>query len=109
MIEATHQGNRVIVKGNVKSPTDSQEIGEAMQIVKQSHPIIILRLVDSISVTSSLIGQIRKTIGARMDPSTIKLDTGNTRYAVELEYGNPRVGEVLDTLMGHLGFVFRKI
>jgi len=54
-------GNKIIIKGNVKSIKDYEDIKEALDKLAH-HKYIIIELVDSISLTSSVIGYLSKLI-----------------------------------------------
>ena len=52
-------GNRIIIKGNIKSFNDSQTIKSVIENLTK-YEEIILDLKDSISITSALIGYLTK-------------------------------------------------
>ena len=52
--------NRLVITGNVKSIQDSEEIKRALQDIAKDHINIELILLDSISLTSSVIGFLVK-------------------------------------------------
>jgi len=55
-------GNKIIVKGNVKSIKDFTNIKKAIDPIILHDKYIIIDLVDSISLTSSVIGYLSKLV-----------------------------------------------
>ena len=55
-------GSTMTVRGNIKSIQDFQEIKEAVDKMVQSNPVVHFELLESMSLTSSLIGYINKLI-----------------------------------------------
>ena len=55
-------GSTMTVRGNIKSIQDFQEIKEGVEGMIQSNPVIHFELLESMSLTSSVIGYINKLI-----------------------------------------------
>ena len=55
-------GSTMTVRGNIKSIQDFQEIKEGEEGMIQSNPVIHFELLESMSLTSSVIGYINKLI-----------------------------------------------
>lgn len=69
--------NRLIITGNVKSIQDSEEIKRALQDIAKDHISIELILLDSISLTSSVIGFLVKL--AQKDRKNILLKVADNQ------------------------------
>jgi len=70
-------GNVVTIKGNIKTVMDYQSIKENIDSVAASHDAITVRIVDSISITSSIIGYFNKLI--LKDKVKIEMKVGNSQ------------------------------
>ncbi len=81
----THSGNIITIDGNIKSISDYQTIKSTIDGVVSTHKSIILNIIDSISITSSVIGYFNKLV----------LKDGIT---IEMRVGNPQLMELLDEL-----------
>jgi len=68
-------GNKIIIKGNVKSISDFNNIKNAIDSIISMNKYIILELVDSISLTSSVIGYLSKLVN--VDGVTVELYVGD--------------------------------
>jgi len=71
------QDNRLVITGNVKSIQDSEEIKRALQDIAKDHISIELILLDSISLTSSVIGFLVKL--AQKDRKNILLKVADNQ------------------------------
>lgn len=69
--------NRLVITGNVKSIQDSEEIKKALQDIAKDHISIELILLDSISLTSSVIGFLVKL--AQKDRKNILLKVADNQ------------------------------
>lgn len=69
--------NRLVITGNVKSIQDSEEIKRALQDIAKDHISIELILLDSISLTSSVIGFLVKL--AQKDRKNILLKVADNQ------------------------------
>ena len=54
--------NSVLITGNIKTINDYQHIKESIETLTQQHKHIVIKIEDSISITSSLIGYLNKLI-----------------------------------------------
>jgi len=79
------EGNRLVIEGNIKSLKDLEDIKSALDSMKKEHNSIKIDIVDSISITSSVIGYINKLIHA---------DNVN----ISIEVGTQQLYEILDEL-----------
>jgi len=61
-MEITTTGNSVIIKGNIKSVSDYQEIKTTLDSLITTHQSIVIEIKDSISITSSVIGYLTKLV-----------------------------------------------
>jgi hypothetical protein len=70
--------NELIITGNIKSIEDSQEIKKAMNALKdRGAKNILLRIPDSFSMTSAVIGYIMKLVD--IDKCPVSLTVGDPR------------------------------
>ena len=58
----TSSSNSVTIKGNIKSIGDFQDIKNHIDGMVGQHMSIVLNIVDSISITSSVIGYFNKLV-----------------------------------------------
>ena len=78
--------NRVTIKGNIKSIADQQKIKSVIDGIAGSYRSINLDIVDSMSMTSSVIGYFNKI--ALKDGIKISMSVGNRQlYALLDELG----------------------
>ena len=68
-------GNRVKISGNMKSVMDYKELKTLLDSVSGEHTTITLDVVDSISITSSIIGYLNKLV--LKDKITLNMHVGN--------------------------------
>jgi len=61
-MEVNVVGNKIVVKGNVKSIRDYEEIRNVIERVISRNKFVVIELVDSISLTSSVIGYLSKLV-----------------------------------------------
>ena len=69
--------NVVTIKGNIKSVSDYQTIKSAIDNMKNNHTSITLNIVDSISMTSSVIGYLNKLV--LKDDVKVNINIGNSQ------------------------------
>lgn len=69
------RGNQVKISGNMKSVMDYKELKTALDSVSQEHKTIVLEVVDSISITSSIIGYLNKLV--LKDKINLSMHVGN--------------------------------
>ena len=75
----------VTIKGNIKSISDFQGIKNAIDSIISTNKKIVVNIVDSISLTSSIIGYFNKLV--------LK-----DNIAMELNIGNQKLMELIDDL-----------
>ena len=73
--------NTVNISGNIKSINDFQTIKTTIDSLKGNHKALIIHIVDSISITSSVIGYLNKI--TLKDGIELKLKVGN-KQLIEL-------------------------
>ena len=88
----TKSGNIVTIEGNIKSISDYQTIKSELDAIKEMHKDIVLKITDSISITSSVIGYFNKLV--------LK-DSIN----IEMYVGDSQLMELLDEL--NLASIFK--
>ena len=76
-MEITESSNIITIKGNVKSVSDFQQLKTTVDAVVSQHKSITINIVDSLSITSSVIGYINKLI--LKDRIDINMNVGNTQ------------------------------
>ena len=76
-MEILVMGNTAVIKGNIKSVNDFQEIKTTLDSLKMTSSNIILELKDSISITSSVIGYFNKLV--LKDKINLQLKIGNAQ------------------------------
>ena len=74
-MELKVSGNRVIIKGNVKSISDFNDIKNAVDGIIMTSKYVVIELIDSISLTSSVIGYLSKLVN--VDGVTVELYVGD--------------------------------
>lgn len=85
LMKIEHRGNRELaIIGNIKSIEDSLEIKKALDALQQQGARnILLRIQDSFSMTSTVIGHLMKLVN--LDKITISLIVGDRRLYELLE------------------------
>jgi len=61
-MEVSVSTNTVVITGNIKTISDYQQIKETLDNLTQKHKHIIIKIQDSISITSSVIGYLNKLV-----------------------------------------------
>jgi hypothetical protein len=74
-MEIQASGSTVTISGNIKSISDFQEIKSTLDKVTSENSSIVLKIEDSISITSSVIGYFNKLI--LKDNIKIDMQIGN--------------------------------
>ena len=74
-MEITSSSNKITITGNVKSINHFSEIKSLVDGVVAQHKSIVLDIVDSLSITSSVIGYFNKLI--LKDNINIEMRIGN--------------------------------
>ncbi|MCF6331313.1 MAG: hypothetical protein L3I99_07180 [Sulfurimonas sp.] len=76
-MEITISSNNIIINGNIKSVNDFQEIKKTIDETITEHQSIIINIVDSLSITSSVIGYLNKLV--LKDNINIQMKIGNSQ------------------------------
>ena len=76
-MEISISSNIVTIKGNIKSVKDFQEIKTTVDGIKADNKDITVNVIDSISITSSVIGYFNKLI--LKDKIAIQMNIGNAK------------------------------
>ena len=84
-MQISTQGNIVIIKENIKSLSDFQTIKECLDSLSQNNSNITIKIPESISITSAVIGYLTK----------LKLKDGIT---IVMHIGDERLFRLLDEL-----------
>jgi len=69
--------NIVTITGNIKSINDFQEIKSTLDITKSQHNSMTINIIDSLSITSSVIGYFNKLI--LKDKINLNMNIGNEK------------------------------
>lgn len=67
--------NNIAISGNIKSINDFQQIKQSVDNMITQHKHIVINLVDSLSITSSVIGYFNKLV--LKDGIDIHMNVGN--------------------------------
>lgn len=65
----------VTITGNIKTIADFQSIKQTVDGVVAAHKLIVINIVDSLSITSSVIGYLNKLV--LKDKVDVRLNVGN--------------------------------
>ena len=76
-MELSSSSNSVTIKGNIKSINDFQDIKISLDEIKANYNDIMVHIVDSLSMTSSVIGYFNKLV--LKDGINLSLKVGNTQ------------------------------
>ncbi len=74
-MDITSSSNKITITGNIKSVVDFKKIKDLTDSVAKQHTHIILDIVDSLSITSSVVGYFNKLI--QKDGVDIHMNVGN--------------------------------
>ena len=74
-MEIAISGNKAVIRGNIKSIGDYQQIRETLDRLVATQKSIVIRLEDSISIISSVIGYLTKLV--QKDGIDIRIEVGN--------------------------------
>jgi hypothetical protein len=74
-MEIKSSSNSITITGNIKAVADFQLIKQTIDAVVATHKSIIINVVDSLSITSSVIGYLNKLI--LKDKIDMRLSVGN--------------------------------
>ena len=61
-MEISIESSSITITGNIKSISDFQEIKQSVDSVIANNSSIVLNIVDSLSITSSIIGYLNKLV-----------------------------------------------
>jgi len=84
-MELSTSSNHVTIKGNIKTVSDFQDIKNCLDSMKTQYDSIVISILDSLSITSSVIGYLSKL--------ALKDTIG-----LSLRVGNPQLMNLLDDL-----------
>jgi len=76
-MEITESSNIITITGNVKSVSDFQKLKAAVDTVVNQHRSITVNIIDSLSITSSVIGYFNKLV--LKDKIDINMNVGNAQ------------------------------
>jgi hypothetical protein len=82
-MDISKSGNVVTITGNIKTVADYQTLKTAVDMVAEGNNDILIRIKDSISITSSIIGYFNKLI--LKDKINIEMIIGNAQLMELLE------------------------
>ena len=74
-MDLSTSNNVVTISGNIKSISDFQKIKSSTDSVVKSHKVITVKIIDSLSITSSVIGYFNKLV--LKDEININMQIGN--------------------------------
>lgn len=74
-MEIEASSNNITIKGNIKSVSDFQHIKQVVDGVIASYKDISINIIDSLSITSSIIGYLNKLV--LKDNINIHMNVGN--------------------------------
>jgi len=69
--------NNITIIGNIKSISDFQKIKQSTDTMVKTHKSITIKIIDSLSITSSVIGYFNKLV--LKDEIRIKMNIGNAQ------------------------------
>jgi hypothetical protein len=95
-MELSVSGNMVTIKGNIKTVSDYQEIKGNLDAITSNTKSMTIKILDSISITSSVIGYLNKLV----------LKDG---VSLSIEVGNQQLKELFDDLNLTALFKVRKV
>ncbi len=84
-MEISNVGAIITIKGNIKSISDFQEIKTCLDDITCTDKSITLKIIDSISITSSVIGYLTKLVY-------------KDKIHISMTVGDKRLYELLDEL-----------
>jgi len=82
-MEIKSQMNIVTISGNIKSISDFAKIKSCVDDVADQYSSIIINIVDSLSITSSVIGYFNKLV--LKDKISLKMNVGNAQLMLLLD------------------------
>ena len=82
-MELSTNNNTINITGNIKSISDFQKIKSNTDVVVKEHKMINIKIIDSLSITSSVIGYFNKLV--LKDNINIRMTIGNPQLMTLLE------------------------
>ncbi len=76
-MDLSTSSNTITIEGNIKSISDFQKIKQSTEAIVKTHKSITIKIIDSLSITSSVIGYFNKLV--LKDEIKIKMDIGNAQ------------------------------
>ncbi len=76
-MEILVSGNSITVNGNIKSVSNFQEIKNSLDSLTMQNKSIVINIIDSLSITSSVIGYFNKLI--LKDKIDVQINVGNNQ------------------------------
>ena len=76
-MEISTSSNQVTITGNIKTVMDFQELKSSVDLLSSQHKSITINIVDSLSITSSVIGYFTKLV--LKDKVDINMNIGNEK------------------------------
>jgi len=83
MIKIEHTGNKLRINGNVKSISHYNDIKSSVDQIIQNQNDVLIELIDSISLTSSVIGYFTKIVN--VDNITLRIHVTDERLFALLD------------------------
>jgi len=74
-MEIEASSNNVKINGNIKTVSDFQKIKQKLDAVTKEHKNLVIHMIDSLSITSSVIGYLNKLV--LKDNIQIQMKVGN--------------------------------
>ncbi len=74
-MEIEASSNNVKINGNIKTVSDFQKIKQKLDAVTKEHKSLVIHMIDSLSITSSVIGYLNKLV--LKDNIQIQMKVGN--------------------------------
>jgi len=76
-MDLSTNSNTITINGNIKSISDFQKIKQSTDTMVKTHKSITIKIIDSLSITSSVIGYFNKLV--LKDEIKIKMNIGNAQ------------------------------
>ena len=76
-MEIKASSNSVTINGNIKTVSDFQKIKQLVDGIIKTHKLLIINIIDSLSMTSSVIGYLNKIV--LKDNINIQMKIGNAQ------------------------------
>jgi hypothetical protein len=76
-MQVTTSSNIITINGNIKKVSDFQEIKIEIDNINKQHKSITINIIDSLSITSSVIGYFNKLV--LKDKINLQMKVGNSQ------------------------------